>query len=143
MILIKKRRKGTAPGLKSLKENLEHRPRKILRLRKKVDSVLASVKKKEPISEEKEVSPDPPKSKKKSQCCIGCFESTFAYYLFWYFDGISLFGYRNHHAPTPHSGSPKCCDSRKIMWLIWSAFVVCLSLSIYNIEKRKSGSIRV
>ena len=46
MILIKKRRKGRAPGLKSLKENLEHRPRKILRLRKKVDSVLASVKKK-------------------------------------------------------------------------------------------------
>jgi hypothetical protein len=63
--------------------------------------------------------------------------------MYWYFDGIKLLGYRNHHAPTPHSGHPKCCDSRKTLWLIWVLFVICLSYSIYQIELRKSGSIRV
>ena len=63
--------------------------------------------------------------------------------MFWYFDGIKLFGYRGHHAPTPHAGPPKWCDLRKVLWLIWVAFVICMSFSIYKIELRKSGSIRV
>ena len=88
----------------------------------------------EPVAEEV---PPPPAEKKPSnkRSCCACFggicQSTFCYYLFWYYDGIKLFGYRNHHAPTPHAGHPKWCDSRKALWLIWVLFVICMSFSIY------------
>ena len=81
--------------------------------------------------------------KKKGACCAAIFESSPAYFLFWYFDGINLFGYRNHHAPTPHAGTPKFIDSKKTLYYIWLLFVFLLALNIYKIENRKSGSIRV